>query len=482
MNRKHSVSVKRNAVLSVIKQIFSILFPMVTFPYATRVLGVEVYGQYTFSASIVNYISYIAAAGILRYAVRECARVRDNRENLGRLVNELFTINLITTVTAYAVLFALFAFVPGLRAYAGPILIISLSVLFTTLGTDWINSAHEEYFYITVRYIISQIAAVLLLFLLVRDSGDLKKYALVSVTAGVFANVLNMFHVRRALGVYPKVVLTKSVMKHVKPILYLFVCAIASFIYINSDVTLLRIFTDDIAVGYYGVSAQFYQMVKQIINAAFIVVIPRISHELAVGEERVMERYKRILSMTILLLVPCAIGLLMIRSNLIALFAGREYSSAQSSLAILSVALIPAMLANFLINIVMIPMQQEKQVTVATVISALLNVVLNIVLIPRYRENAAAFTTLLAECIMVAIAWIYCRKIHFGHVAKPIITALLGGAGVFAVCSEVNRLLTKPFWNVFVCVAVSAVVYAAVVFIAYRNKVCNMIREILKRT
>ena len=63
-------SVKKNAILSVIKQLFSIIFPMITFPYATRILGVENYGKYTFSVSIVNYISYIAAAGILRYAVR----------------------------------------------------------------------------------------------------------------------------------------------------------------------------------------------------------------------------------------------------------------------------------------------------------------------------------------------------------------------------------------------------------------------------
>ena len=64
-------SIKVNAFLSVLKQLFSIIFPMITFPYATRVLGATNYGKYTFSLSIVNYISYIAAAGILRYAIRQ---------------------------------------------------------------------------------------------------------------------------------------------------------------------------------------------------------------------------------------------------------------------------------------------------------------------------------------------------------------------------------------------------------------------------
>ena len=88
-------TVKGNAALSVVKQLFSIAFPMITFPYVTRILGAENYGKYTFSASIVNYISYIGAAGILRYAIRECSRIREDKEKQEKLVNEIFTINYI---------------------------------------------------------------------------------------------------------------------------------------------------------------------------------------------------------------------------------------------------------------------------------------------------------------------------------------------------------------------------------------------------
>ena len=352
LEMKKQKSVKANAVLSVIKQLFSIIFPMITFPYATRILGATNYGKYTFSVSIVNYISYIAAAGILRYAVRECARARDDRNKLTLLVNEIFTINVSTTIVAYVILFGLISFVPMLRDYSLWILIISLSVIFTTLGTDWINSAFEDYFYITIRYVLSQIVAVLLLFILVRDSNDIAQYAFVSIIGGVIANILNIIHIRKTLGIFPRLLFSQELIKHIKPILYLFACTIATFIYINSDVTILRIFANDASVGYYGVSTQFYQLIKQLINAAFIVVIPRISNELANDEGKAYERYSKILVVTILLLIPCSIGLYMIRSNLVLLFSGQEYAQASSSLAILAIALIPAMLANFFINIV----------------------------------------------------------------------------------------------------------------------------------
>ena len=137
-------SVKRNALLNIIKQICAIIFPMITFPYAFRVLGVNNYGKYTFSWNVVNYISYLAAAGILRYAVRECARVRDEKDKLSKLINELYSINIITTAISFLILFALLIFVDHFHDYAPFILVLSVSVLFTTIGTDWINSAFED--------------------------------------------------------------------------------------------------------------------------------------------------------------------------------------------------------------------------------------------------------------------------------------------------------------------------------------------------
>ena len=464
-------TIKTNAALSVVKQLLSVIFPMITFPYATRIMGSANYGKYTFSLSIVNYISYIAAAGILRYAVRECARIREDRKNLASLVDEIFTINIITTVIAYVILLGLILFIPMLKEYMPLIMVISLSVIFTTLGTDWINSAFEEYFYITVRYIITQSMAVLLLFVLVRDTNDIVQYAIVSVFGGVLANILNIFHIRRKFGVYPKIRLSRDLLKHVKPILYLFACSIASFIYINSDITILRIYTDDKSVGLYAVSAQFYQLVKQLINAAFIVVIPRISNELATDEKKAVERYNNIIVITILLLAPCSIGLFMIRKNLILLFSGIEYIRAESSLAILAVAFIPAMMANFYVNIVMIPNKMEKQVMVATVISALINIGLNFVLIPRYAENAAAATTLIAEIAMAIIAMRNCKKIKMTGVSKPILAGAIGGLPIIVICYLFNRMIVKPLINIILCVSLSVIVYSIVVFLFYRKEV-----------
>lgn len=81
MERKEK-SIGVNALLNGLKTILSVIFPLITYPYAARVLQVENMGKVNFSNSVVSYFVLIAGLGIATYAIREGARVRDSKENL----------------------------------------------------------------------------------------------------------------------------------------------------------------------------------------------------------------------------------------------------------------------------------------------------------------------------------------------------------------------------------------------------------------
>ena len=474
MGRK---SLTKNAALNIIKEIVNILFPMITFHYVTTLLGDYNYGKYVFGANIVSYISYIAAAGILRYAVRECAGIRDDRDKVGQLVNEIYTINVFTTIIAFVILAGLLIFWPKLHDYAPVILILSLTVLFATIGVDWVNSAFEDFAFITLRHIICQSLALILVFVLVRDSDDIVGYAAASSFGVVVPNIINRFHIKRKYGFSPKFRPSDKVKKHIKAIAFLFVCTIGTFIYINSDITILGIFYDDNITGYYGVSSRFYLLVKQVINAAFVVFIPRIANELSKDVHKSVEKLQRVLRLTIIAVLPASIGLIMIRKNLILLFSGEEYIRAQSSLLILGVALVPALLANFYINIVMIPLKKEKQVMIATLISAGVNLVLNLILIPFYAEDAAAVTTLIAELVMLGLGIFWTREMHFGKLLKPVAAGVTGGIGILGVCLVINRNVTSPLLGVVLPIVTGGILYLAVVALFYGKELTGLLKK-----
>ena len=91
-------SVFKNVLYNIIRVSLSVIFPLITFPYVSRVLTAENLGKVNYALSIENYFSLIAMLGINTYAVREGARKRSNKEDFNTFANEIFTVNVITTI------------------------------------------------------------------------------------------------------------------------------------------------------------------------------------------------------------------------------------------------------------------------------------------------------------------------------------------------------------------------------------------------
>ena len=146
-----------NAVMSGLKTILQILFPLITFPYISNVLQVENLGKVNFANSVCGYFLLFAGLGISSYAVREGSKYVNDREKLSAFSSEMFSINMVSTGLSYLALAVAIFCSAKLRGYTELLLIMSLQILFTTIGTEWIFTIFEEYTYITVRGIVFQI-------------------------------------------------------------------------------------------------------------------------------------------------------------------------------------------------------------------------------------------------------------------------------------------------------------------------------------
>ena len=93
-------SFAKNAFFYMCKTLVQILFPIITLPYISRILGVEKIGQYNFATAYVSYFALIANLGIQTYAVRTGSEIRDDKKQLNAFANEIYTINVISTIAA----------------------------------------------------------------------------------------------------------------------------------------------------------------------------------------------------------------------------------------------------------------------------------------------------------------------------------------------------------------------------------------------
>ena len=312
-------SLSLNAILNAMRSVLNMLFPLITYPYITAVLSVEELGKYNFSLSIVNYFALIAGLGVSSYAIREGARIREDKRALADFANQMLEINLISMLTAYILLFCVLGTSNALAPYKELILFLSVQMLFTTIGVEWIYSIFEEYLYITIRSILCKVASIILLFVLVRKEGDVFQYAGVVMFATTGSNILDKFFARKYF--HFSFVNLKKLKKHIRPIMILFASNIAVMVYVYSDTTMLGIMAGDYTVGIYAVSSKVYSMMKSVLSAVLVVSIPRLAN--LYGAQKMSEFRDIVQNITdtiTLLLVPSVVGLILQSKNIIILF------------------------------------------------------------------------------------------------------------------------------------------------------------------
>lgn len=458
-------SIKTNAILNAIRQCVSILYGIFTIPYVSRILGSEAYGKINFSTSLISYFILIAGLGISTYAVREGARLRNSPTLLQKFVNEVYTINVITSIVSYVLLFLLCFSVTALHRYNDIILVLSVQIIFITVGTDWINTIYEDYLYTTLRITVVHIISFLILILFVKKPEDYLIYALVVASNKVISNVINLFYIRRKY-ICPKLMWGANLNKHLSPLFVLFFNALTISIYVDSDKTMLSFFISDTATGIYSVAVNIYVVVKTLVNAMVGVALPRLSRCLGENNRREYDSLVfKVFHALLMIVLPCSIGLFFLSDRIIIVLSGVEYLECVFALKILSGSLVFGTIAYCITYAVMIPQKMEKQCFVASVISALSNVLLNLVLIPVLSLNGAAITTLFSEIIVVCISFGYCRElINIKKMFKGTMLLAFASIIVALLCIIIKTYISKVLLSIMVSFGVCAIVYFVLLF------------------
>lgn len=430
-------------LLNTLQKVLSIVFPLITFPYISRILNIADVGKINFTASIVSYFVLFSGLGIANYATREGARIRENREKLTLYCSELFSINLFATVIAYIGLIIVILLSDKISSYGLLIIIQSFMIIGNTLGVFWIYAIEEEYSYITIRTIIVQLVSVFLMFGLVRAEEDYIIYAMITVFANVGANIFSFIHSRRYVQL--KLVFNKNLLRHLKQILVIFATTIAITIYVESDTTLLGLLQNDYSVGVYSRATKVYTIIKQLASAVVMVALPNLSSINLKSDFNIYaNKANSIFKTSLLIVLPLGIGLLLTSREIIYLVAGRSYIDAITPLQTLGIASIFANLSAYMTYCILLPLKLEKVQLFATIFAAVINVILNLILIPVYSQDGAAFTTLVAEASVLIIEIVYLLviykiKLDFFKLSRlEILSLTLGVLWIIIVCTIIT--------------------------------------------
>lgn len=430
--KKNQVSLKLNFIMESILSMSTFIFPLITFPYVSRILLPEGTGKVSFATSLVSYFLILAQLGIPKYGIRACAKVRDDHEELTRTAQELLIINLIMTVFTYIAFFIVLAVVPRFQEDKPLYLIVSLSILFNTIGMEWLYKALEKYTYITVRSVIFKFVAILAMFALVHTKEDYVIYGGISILASSFSNVFNFFHAHKYISMKP--VGNYNLKRHWKPVVVFFAMACATTIYTHLDTVMLGFMKTDADVGYYNAAVKIKTILVSIVTSLGTVLLPRVSYYVQTGQKEAFARItKKALNFVFLLASPLVVYFILFAKQGIYFLSGTAYAGSIAPMQLIMPTLLLIGLSNITGIQILVPTGREIIVLYSEIAGAIVDIIINALLIPGMASSGAAIGTLVAEAVVLGVQLYFIwgevkeafKSIHY---IKIVIAICLGSA------------------------------------------------------
>ena len=472
-------SVKINYFYNLIYNLLTLLLPLLTTPYLSRVLGVENIGIYGFTNSIVTYFVLFGCLGTTLYGQREIAYVQDDKEKQSKVFYEIFFVKLISMFISILLYGFSFCLDGTLSLYYQILLIYLVANVF---DISWYLQGIEEFDKTVIRNLIVKVLSIILIFVLVKKPDDLWIYFTIFAGSELLGNITMWIYVPKYLNKpnFKKL----NLKKHLKPILMLFIPQIAIKVYTVLDKTMIGVISGNMNdVGFYEQGQNIVRALIVIITAYGTVMASRIAYTYKNSDKKETIKYlKSSFRFSWLLGIPLMLGTIAVADKLVPWFFGDGYDPVSNTIKFTSPLIIAIGLNNVLGMQYLVPIGRQKDFTTAVVIGALSNFVLNNILIRLFGTIGAVIASVLAETIILIYELYVTRKeFNWLMIFNGIFKYLIAGIIMFIVIYNIELHLGVSLLNTFIVFIIGVITYFIMLLLLRDSYILDNLNILLKK-
>lgn len=406
------MSIKKNFFYNGILSVSNYIFPFLTFPYVSRVLGVENMGKCNFVDGVVNYFLLFASLGIGAVGIREIAKAKDNKLKLNKVFSSFLVFNLITTALVCLVYVCVIFNVAKFQEYRLLLYMGLGKIIFTLFMVEWFFAGLENFRFITVRSIVIKLCYVILVFLLVKRSSDYQIYFLLTVLITVIGASFNLYHSRKFVTFSFKNI---SIIKYWRAIVIMGIYSLLTYMYTSFNVIYLGFISGDTQVGYYTTATKIYTILLSIFTAFTTVMLPRMSQLVFQNKiDEIKKLIEKSYDALFVLSIPILLVGTFLAPQIVRLIAGPGFEGAVVPMQIVMPLILIIGIAEILIIQILMPFNNDRHIFINSLAGAIVGIVLNILLVHRLQAIGSSIALLVSEiAVMVSANYFVKREINF---------------------------------------------------------------------
>lgn len=456
-------SIIKNYIYNLTYQLLTIILPVVTTPYLSRVFGAENIGIYSYTISIVTYFILFGSLGVAMYGQREIAYVQDNKQEMSKTFYEIVIMRFITLSISMLFFYILFA---SHGNYAMYYRILLLEILANAFDISWFYQGIEDFQKTALRHILIKLLSIISVFIFVKGPEDLKIYFFIYVTTTLVGNLSLWLYLPKNINKLS--IKSINIFRHFKPTLALFIPQIAIQVYTILDKTMIGAILKDMAeVGNYEQSQKIIKIALTIVTSLINVLIPRIANTYAKKDNKKVIKYLEDSFHVVWLLgVPIMFGIMAISFKFVPWFFGKGFEKAKILLIVGSPVILSIGLNSITGVQYLVSTKKQNIFTKSVVIGAIFNTLFNLIFIYYFKSVGATIVSVFAETLILLVQIHYVKKdIPMNIVYKDALKSIIGGVIMFGIVFAVGVFLKANIFTTFLQILIGTLVYFGIMIL-----------------
>lgn len=389
-------------------QLINYVFPLITIPYVSRIIGPEGYGIINYATAFVAYFNILISYGFDYTATR---RIASNPDSLNIVFSEVLTARVYLFLIS-TILFAisLFVFTP-LSNHKIVAVIVFCSCLSTCLTPQFVFQGLQYLSIFAFTNFIRGLLNCLLVLLLIKQADDFITLPLINLVLGVAISLFLIVFAILKFKMTFHFVQFKRVWKLLIEERMMYLSSFVVSIYTTTNIIVLGFFATSAEVGYYTTAQSLIFIVINVINLPLSTVLfPYISKSFSNNQEEGLNVLRSILPVLIYILTFVGILIYFLAPFSIHLIYGNRFDHAIGPLKILAFLPLVSMINTFLGIQTMLNLKMDKNFFNVTAMAALIGFSLNLLLSSQFGFMGTSYSYLLIEVFVLAALYITLLK------------------------------------------------------------------------
>lgn len=410
-NETKPKSMKVNFLFLALYKALLVLTPLIIAPYTSRVLGVELVGDYSYYMSIIGYFTLIAGFGFSDYGSRVIARYRDDKHKYSVAFFSIFIAQLLLGIGLLIVFFTLnYTYVFG-KSNTLIFSILSMQIIAVFIDPFFLFTGLEKFKQITTRTLIIKLVLIVCIFVFVRDPSDFINYVIIYSVVVIGSPILMFFYLPKLLDFKVKINELNILEEYKKSFTY-FIPVISVSLYALLGKSMIRWITNSSSEnGYFEQATKITNLMINTLAALNVLMLSRLSYLYEIKDEKQIEDKRRKGFKTLFLLsIPLVFGLILLNPYFTTAYFGSDFKGTINVLYILAPIIFFASLRMIIQSVYFVPKNKLKIYDLILLSGTLFNVLLNLVTIFYLGAIGAAISTSVTELLMLVVILIYIRK------------------------------------------------------------------------